>query len=146
MTARDSLREGENHLRMVAERETSRLTDDQKRIEDEFGDVTSRLSQLETLIFKTKQKMGNMDEEIKWDSETKQNWLEKEAKNEDDVITLEKYSRQDEAKIKSLSLAMEKLEIEAKETRKLLETEVTDTICTQIALDKIAEEYRITHK
>ena len=122
------MREGEQHLRLVAEREISRLGDDQKRIELQYSGINERLGQLESSVYKDKSKVEQIIEEINWDKSTRDSWLQKQSKEEDDVNTIEKYSRQDEAKIKTLSLEMEKLEGEAKESRKLLEDEVTDTI------------------
>lgn len=122
------MREGEQHLRLVAEREISRLGDDQKRIELEYSAINERLGQLESSVYRDKSKVDQISEEINWDKSTRDAWLQKQSKEEDDVSTIEKYSRQDEAKVKTLSLEMEKREGEAKESRKLLEDEVTETI------------------
>ena len=113
---------------MVAEREISRLGDDQKRIELHYSSINERLGQLESSVYRDKSKVEQITEEINWDKNTRDGWLQKQSKEEDDVNTIEKYSRQDEAKVKTLSLEMEKLEGDAKESRKLLEDEVTDTM------------------
>ncbi|KAI6647940.1 Coiled-coil domain-containing protein 39-like isoform X2 [Oopsacas minuta] len=146
LTARERVKEGEQHMRLLAEREISRLSGDHKRIEGEYSSINERLAQLESAVYKDKSKLQQISEEINWDQQTRNEWLKKQSKEEDDVITIEKYSRQDEARIKTLSLEMEKLEGECRASRKQLEDEVTDTISNQIALDKVAEEYRDTHK
>jgi len=57
-------------------------------------------------------------------------------------LTLEKYRRADEAKIKELTLQIEKLTIEVARKAKELEHEVTETQAAQIELDKTAEEFK----
>jgi uncharacterized membrane protein len=64
---------------------------------------------------------------------------------EEDNLTLEKYRRSDEAKIKELTLQIEKLTIEVARKCKELENEVTETQAAQIELDKTAEEFRRLH-
>ena len=115
-------------MRLVAEREISRLTGDQKRIESEYSSINERLGQLESAVYRDKGKLEHIAEDINWDNKTRAEWLEKQSREEEDAFTIEKYSRQDEARIKALSLQMEKLETEAKESRKQLEDEVTETI------------------
>ena len=65
---------------------------------------------------------------------------------EEDNLTLEKYRRSDEAKIKELTLQIEKLTIEVARKCKELENEVTETQAAQIELDKTAEEFRRLHQ
>ena len=115
-------------MRIVAEREISRLNGDQKRIESESTSLSERLSQLEGNLFRDKSKLEQITQEINWDEKTRSDWLAKQSKQEDDRLRIEKYAREDEARIKTLSLQMEKLESEARESRRQLEDEVTDTI------------------
>jgi hypothetical protein len=60
-------------------------------------------------------------------------------------LTLEKYRRADDAKIKELTLNIEKLTIEVGRKAKELEKEVTETQASQIELDKTAEEFKRMH-
>ena len=57
-------------------------------------------------------------------------------------MTLEKYKRADDAKVKELTLQIEKLTIEVARKGKELEFEVTETQASQIELDKTAEEFK----
>ena len=125
-------------MRLVAEREISRLAGDQKRIESDYSSANERLGQLESAVFRDKGKLDQIADEINWDQNTRGEWLEKQSKEEEDAFTIEKYSRQDEARIKALSLQMEKLETEAKESRKKLEDEVTETISELYCFQRLA--------
>ena len=115
-------------MRLLAEREISRLTGDQKKIESDYTSSNERLVQLESAVYRDKGKLEQIADEVNWDNKTREEWLEKQSSKEEDAFTIEKYSRQDEARIKSLSLQMEKLETEARQSRRQLDDEVTETI------------------
>ena len=59
------------------------------------------------------------------------------------TLTLEKYRRADEAKIKELTLNIEKLTVEVAKKAGELEKEVTETQAAQIELDKTAEDFNV---
>lgn len=58
---------------------------------------------------------------------------------------MEKYRRADEAKIKELTLNIERFTIEAARKAQELDREVTETQAAQIELDKTAEEFKRLH-
>ena len=72
--------------------------------------------------------------------------MEESAQKDEDALTLKKYAKEDEAKIKELTLKLEKLVEEAQKQKKLVDEETLETITVQIELDKTAEEFRKTHK
>jgi len=83
---------------------------------------------------------------MKWDQQALEAWLEESAQKDEDALTLKKYAKEDEAKIKELTLKLEKLVEEAQKQKKLVNEETLETITVQIELDKTAEEFRKTHK
>jgi len=83
---------------------------------------------------------------MKWDQQALEAWLEESAQKDEDALTLKKYAKEDEAKIKELTLKLEKLVEEAQKQKKLVDEETLETITVQIELDKTAEEFRKTHK
>ena len=82
---------------------------------------------------------------MNWNQEELEQWALAARQKEEDNLTLEKYRRSDDAKIKELTLQIEKLTIEAARKAKELEQEVTETQAAQIELDKTAEEFKRMH-
>ena len=51
-------------------------------------------------MFKLNQNMEERKQQMDWDQQTLENWFEECKRRDDNITFLEKYSRQDEAKIK----------------------------------------------
>ena len=83
--------------------------------------------------------------EMNWNQEELEQWALAARQKEEDNLTLEKYRRADEAKIKELTLQIEKLTVEVARKAAELEQEVTETQAAQIELDKTAEEFKRLH-
>lgn len=64
---------------------------------------------------------------MNWNQEELEQWALAARQKEEDNLTLEKYRRADEAKIKELTLNIEKLTVEVAGKSKELEKEVTET-------------------
>ncbi len=83
---------------------------------------------------------------MKWDQQALEAWLEESAQKDEDALTLKKYAKEDEAKIKDLILRIEKLVEQQHKQKKAVDDETLNTITIQLELDKTAEEFRKTHK
>ena len=97
------------------------------------------------MIFKANEKMDQFKLEMNWNQEELEQWALAARQKEEDNLTLEKYRRADEAKIKELTLQIEKLTVEVSRKSNELEKEVTETQAAQIELDKTAEEFKRLH-
>ena len=97
------------------------------------------------MIFKANERMDQFKLEMNWNQEELEQWALAARQKEEDNLTLEKYRRADEAKIKELTLQIEKLTIEVAKKANELEQEVTETQAAQIELDKTAEEFKRLH-
>lgn len=82
---------------------------------------------------------------MNWDQQALEAWLEESAHKDSDSLTLQKYSQQDDNKIRALTLQLEKLTMECNEKRKLLDSELTETLSAQLELDKAAQDFRRIH-
>ena len=82
---------------------------------------------------------------MNWNQEELEQWALAARQKEEDNLTLEKYRRADEAKIKELTLQIEKLTVEVARKAAELEQEVMETQAAQIELDKTAEEFKRLH-
>ncbi|XP_054452389.1 coiled-coil domain-containing protein 39 [Anoplopoma fimbria] len=141
-------REGEmeKHLTALAERETGRLAQESAKMEKDHRSLAERKNMLENHIFKAKQKLEEFRNQMDWDQQTMDAFLEESASKDQDTMAIIKYAQQDEQRIKSLTLALEKKRLEASEKRKVLDKELTETISTQIALDKTTENLQQAHQ
>nr|XP_043897058.1 coiled-coil domain-containing protein 39 [Solea senegalensis] len=143
--AKEREEEMEKHLTALAERESGRLAQETAHMENELRSLAERRNMLENHIFKTKQKLEEFRSQMNWDQETMDAFLEESACKDEHTMAIIKYAQQDEQKIKSLSLAIEKKALEAHDKRKALDKELTETVSAQLALDKTTENLEQTH-
>ncbi|XP_073434873.1 coiled-coil domain-containing protein 39 [Dendrobates tinctorius] len=143
--AREKEIESEEHFKTLSEREIGRLTQEIHRLENELVSLREKKNSQENNIFKASQKLENLKCQFNWDQQALEAWLEESARKDEDTVAIQKYAQKDEGKIKDLSLQVERLTVESNHKRKLLDNELTETITTQIELDKAAEDFRKAH-
>ncbi|KAL5476034.1 hypothetical protein EMCRGX_G025936 [Ephydatia muelleri] len=132
----------EQHMRQIAEREEGRLRDELKKIETEESDIKERINMYENTAFKNKKRVEDITAQMNWGHQALDAWLEESARKDDNALTIEKYSRADEGKVKELTLKLENYSDEMQRKKKALDNDVTDTISAQIELDNIAKAFR----
>lgn len=143
--AREKEIETEDHMKLVAQREGGRLSQEILRLENDLANLKERKNMYENTIFKNTQKLEELKSQLNWDQQALEAWLEESARKDEDSMTLQKYTKMDDAKVKELSLRMERLTDESNRKRKNLDHEVTETLTAQLELDKTAEEFRKAH-
>ena len=84
--------------------------------------------------------------QMNWNQEELEQWALAARQKEEDNLALLKYTKADEAKMKDLSLQLEKMLAAVQKKRAELEDEVTETQAAQIELDKTAEDFRSLHR
>jgi hypothetical protein len=87
-----------------------------------------------------------MKAQMKWDQQALEAWLEESAQRDEDALTLKKYAKEDEAKIKDITLRIEKNVEKAHMLKKQVDDETLNTSTIQVELDKTAEEFRRMHR
>lgn len=142
LAAKKREQESEVHQRMIIDREYGRLKQEiqrQKNLLDENHETKIRM---ENEINIAKDKVNELKEEISWDQKKLEHWLDESSKQDDNVLTLHKYMKEDDSKLKQLMLTMERLTEEVRNARKKLDNEKTETLTIQIEVDKTAEDFR----
>ncbi|XP_041355046.1 coiled-coil domain-containing protein 39-like [Gigantopelta aegis] len=145
LNARNAEIETESHLLKIAQREEGRLKQEIEKLEKELEEFKEKKNIYENNIFRQTQRLEEMKSQMNWDQQALEAWLEESARKDEDAMTLQKYTRQDDSKIKELSLRMEKLTDEARQKKVNLDHEMTNTLTAQIELDKTAEDFRKAH-
>ncbi|XP_057356244.1 coiled-coil domain-containing protein 39 isoform X1 [Manis pentadactyla] len=143
--AREHEIESEEHFKIIAERELGRVRDEIQRLGNEMASIQEKKSDKENNIFKTTQKLDGLKCQMNWDQQALEAWLDESAHKDSDALTLQKYSQQDDNKIRALTLQLERLTLESNQRRKVLDNELTETLSAQLELDKAAQDFRKIH-
>lgn len=146
VTACNHEEETEMHIMKVGQREEGRLKQEIERLMRVLGDIKQKKNQLENRIYGQTSTLEDMKSQMNWDQQALEAWLDESEKKAEDALTLEKYRRQDEGKIRELTLHQERLTEEALQKRRRLEAEVVETQSRRVELDKTAEEFRKMHR
>ncbi|XP_019489766.1 PREDICTED: coiled-coil domain-containing protein 39 [Hipposideros armiger] len=143
--AREHEIESEEHFKIIAERELARVKNEIQRLENEMASIREKKSDKENNIFKYTQKLDGLKCQMNWDQQALEAWLEESAHKDSDAFTLQKYTQQDDNKIRALTLQIEKLTLECNQRKKVLENELMETLSAQLELDKAAQDFRKIH-
>lgn len=68
-----------------------------------------RLNDIQVRIFRTNQKVQQIKLELNWNQEELEQWAITNKQKEEDNVTLQKYHKEDQSKIRELNLQIEKL-------------------------------------
>jgi len=137
--------ETEEHLHAIADREEGRLKQETDKQNKNLELIREKRNNFENKIFAQSQQLEELKAQMNWDQQALEAWLEESARRDEDAITLQKYSNQDNSKLKELALLIEHLTLESQKKRRCLDQETTETLTAQIEMDKTAEEFRKAH-
>uniref|UniRef100_A0A3P9HJZ4 Coiled-coil domain-containing protein 39 n=1 Tax=Oryzias latipes TaxID=8090 RepID=A0A3P9HJZ4_ORYLA len=140
--------EFEQHLTALAERESGHLAQLAAKTEKELRSSKEKAEMIEVLkyviiwLFKSF-KLEKFRQQMQWDQQTMEAFLEESAQKEEDTMAMVKNSQQNKQKVKSLTLAIEKKRVELNENRKAYEKELTET--TSVALKTMRDTMQQVH-
>ncbi|NXG64390.1 CCD39 protein, partial [Hemiprocne comata] len=144
--AKDNEIETEQHLKALAERERGRLKSEIKRLEDEVVSLREKKTSHENTIKETTKKLKNLKEQMNCDEQVLESWIKELNRKDNDTLAIQKYAREDEGKLRALTLQVEKLTMQANQKRRALDKELTETLTAQMELDRTAEDLRRAHQ
>merc|ERR1719382_874448 len=124
--------ETEEHLKALKNRELGRLKAESVRLQKLFDDIQDQVNSYSSELMRGNEKLDQFKLEMNWNQEELEQWAIAARQKEEDELTLEKYRRADDAKVKELTLAIEKLTVENAARRKELADQVTETQAKQI--------------
>ncbi|KAI9094650.1 hypothetical protein DFS34DRAFT_628586 [Phlyctochytrium arcticum] len=135
----------EEHFKQLAEREAGRLTLEIRRMDKEIAQISDHLNTLQNNIYRGNERIEEIRNDLKLEKNELDEWLRVQAEKEEDNMALLKYSKEDDTKIKELSLGIEKMMQEVNKKKAILSAEVTETQVAQIELDKTTESFKQLH-
>merc|ERR1712113_181542 len=137
--------ETEEHMKALVLRQLGRLKAETVRLQKVLDDTQDHVNAISNEIIRGNEKLDQFKLEMNWNQEELEQWAIAARQKEEDEMTLEKYKRADDSKVRELTLAVEKLTVENDRKRKELADQVTETQAKQIEMDKTAELFRQLH-
>ena len=145
LSAKNVQVEEEKHLTELAYREKGKIASDLAKIDEKIGEICALQTSVSTKTMTSQQRIEQYREEAKMNQDELEQWITIARQKEEDFLVLQRYKREDEGKIRSMLLEIEKSTgiVEAKKAE--LENEITATRALQIELDMTAEHFRQMH-
>ncbi|TPX48506.1 hypothetical protein SeMB42_g02055 [Synchytrium endobioticum] len=137
--------QSEEHFKSLAQRELGRLSVEQKRVDKEISQASENITAIQSSIHRGNERVDSLRRELKIDREELDEWVRAQAEKEEDNQAILKYSKEDEARIRELSLQIERVIAEISRKKALLSAEVTETQVAQLELDRATESFRKLH-
>lgn len=137
--------ETEDHLKQLSEREIGRVRRDLRKLDEEATTIQDRLSSAQSDLHRGQERLEAFKEKMSFNQEQLEQWAVAAKQKEEDNAALDKYTKADSAKVKELTLELERLEQGVADRRRELEKEITETQARQIEVDKTAEDFRLLH-
>lgn len=135
----------EDHFRQLAQRELGRYKAEQLRLQKLLDEHQDQVNSYSNELMRGNEKLDQFKLEMNWNQEELEQWAIAARQKEEDEMTLEKYRRADDTKVRELTLAVERLTVENSTKRKELADTVTETQAKQIEIDKTAELFKQLH-
>merc|ERR1712226_1617441 len=135
----------EEHLAQLTSRQLGRLKAEMLRLQKALDDTQDHINAISNELMRGNEKLDQFKLEMNWNQEELEQWAIAARQKEEDEMTLLKYKRADDSKVRELTLAIEKLTVENAAKKKELADQVTETQAKQIEMDKTAELFKQLH-
>lgn len=137
--------EAEERLMSLSQRETSQVQRDTSSLEGKFGKTKNLIRTLEAQTAGQQDELEKLRMDLNWNQEELEQYATATAKKEEETLVLNRYTLQDELKIKELTLSIEDLTKLSLSKKSMLENEVTETRSNQQELEKLNDHFKSRH-
>lgn len=146
LTAKLAQAEEEKHLQQLCEREHGKIVSQMGQIQQQTQDIMAKNDTIQSKTVISQKRINQFKEEAKINQQELEQWLVIARQKEEDYLVLQRYNQEDEGRVRSMLLEIEKATgiIESKKAE--LEQEITSTKALQIELDMTAEQFRNLHE
>eukprot|EP01028_Stygiella_incarcerata_P008180 TRINITY_DN3494_c0_g1_i1.p1 TRINITY_DN3494_c0_g1~~TRINITY_DN3494_c0_g1_i1.p1 ORF type:complete len:924 (-),score=333.31 TRINITY_DN3494_c0_g1_i1:209-2881(-) len=146
LAAREKEVKSESHMRSLSLREAARLKSDAMQVGKQIREMEERLNTVQNDVFKANERLDEFKVQMDWNQEEFEQWALAERQKDEDSLTLEKYRRMDESRIKELTLQLERLTTNTSQSQRKLTEEITETKAIQIELEKTSDDFKQEHE
>eukprot|EP00040_Diaphanoeca_grandis_P030201 m.178126 g.178126 ORF g.178126 m.178126 type:complete len:946 (-) comp31925_c1_seq1:27-2864(-) len=143
--ARKRETDSEAHMQRLARREADKLEREAAAAKQAIAQLADAQNKYQNDIFRFTAEVDDLKQQMHWDEGALNEWIDKARQKEEDTDTLNKYKNEDEARVKELTLQIEKLTTESQNAKRVLDQEVMNTQENEMGIDKIAEIYKQVH-
>jgi len=144
--ARKKEMDSEAHMQRLARREADKLEREAATAKQTIVQLAESQNTYQNDIFRFNAEVDDLKQQMKWDEGALNEWMDKARTKEEDADMINKYKLADEARVKELTLQIEKLTTESQNKKRVLDQEVMNTQENEMGLDKIAEIYKHVHQ
>ena len=104
------------------------------------------MNTVQTDMYKGTEKLDQFRSEMKISKAQLEDLLHKQQEKEEDQDVISKYAKEDELKLKEVTMQIEKCNYEVLRLKSNMDAEVTNSQVTQLELNQTTEQFRLTHK
>jgi len=136
----------EEHLRKLSERNLGRLQLQLRTVSKEIDQAQDESNSLQNELFAANEKLEKFKLQMNWNQEELLEWSTAIKQKEEDKEVIERYHRQDNARLKQLVQTVEKNSRALREAQASLQQEIVETRAVQMELDSLAEAFKREHQ
>jgi chromosome segregation ATPase len=145
LAAKQSQAEQEKHLQQVCEREHGKIVSDMAALEQQTQEIMAKVDNLASRIVIGQRRINQFKEEARMNQEELEQWILVARQKEEDFLVLQRYHREDESRVRTMLVQIEKATDVIESKRGELDRELMQTRGLQIELDMTAAHFRKMH-
>jgi chromosome segregation ATPase len=108
LTAKEYQAEQEKHLEMICEREHGKIVSELSKLDQQTNDVMAKMDAVQSKIVISQRRINQFKEEAKMNQQELEQWIVIARQKEEDFLVIQRYHREDEGRIRSMLLEIEK--------------------------------------